>query len=107
MDILYTVGEGEDRVDQKIKLNLYDVLDKVTNYNIVYNKVYTISDECKLKLRPPTNIMLKDDKDEGIRSIREEAKLLLETPAKSGMISMRNSIRSSAKGLYIEYVLDI
>jgi hypothetical protein len=63
MDILYTVGEGEDQVDQKIKLNLYDVLDKVTNYNIVYNKVYTISDECKLKLRPPTNIMLKDDKD--------------------------------------------
>src|SRR6056300_675438 len=63
MDILYTVGDGEDRVDQKIKLNLYDVLDKVTNYNITYNKIYTISDECKIKLRPPTNIMLKDDKD--------------------------------------------
>lgn len=63
LDITYNTEHEGEKISQKIHINLYDILDKVTNYEIDYDYVHKIGEECSLTLRPPAQMKYETSTD--------------------------------------------
>jgi hypothetical protein len=63
-------SDDEEQHPQKIVFDLYDILDKVTNYDVKYTQNIKTSPECSVKLSTPQQFITTDT-DELIMSVLE------------------------------------
>lgn len=54
---------AKEGAKQKIRLELYDMLDKVTNFDFEYSQQIKINDDLSVVLKPPTALLMTDADD--------------------------------------------